>query len=182
MAAHQASSPTITAVRIPRGSAAPKERRHHQDGEQDVMRARFFEWRIKQYRPRNEFGSVGTYVAEVFKDSATVNSALRTLVKIARDHASKPTDADSLSLYAPHTCRFPFFFSCLCLSYPVSVIQSEVKICPSTTARLNYEILRFSCQGMITKGKKGKAWVPTPVPRAPRARLPSLDAFCNVPA
>ena len=32
-------------------------------------------------------------VAEVFKDSATVNSALRTLVKIARDHASKPTDS-----------------------------------------------------------------------------------------
>ena len=31
-------------------------------------------------------------VAEVFKDSATVNSALRTLVKIARDHASKPTN------------------------------------------------------------------------------------------
>lgn len=31
-------------------------------------------------------------VAEVFKDSATVNSALRTLVSIARKHASIQTE------------------------------------------------------------------------------------------
>lgn len=31
-------------------------------------------------------------VAEVFKDSATVNSALRTLVNIARKHASIQTE------------------------------------------------------------------------------------------
>ena len=30
-------------------------------------------------------------VAEVFKDSATVNSALRALAKIARTHTSTPT-------------------------------------------------------------------------------------------
>ena len=31
-------------------------------------------------------------VAEVFKDSATVNAALRALAKIARAHARPPTD------------------------------------------------------------------------------------------
>ena len=30
-------------------------------------------------------------VAAIFKDSATVNAALRTLVNVARDHASKRT-------------------------------------------------------------------------------------------
>ena len=69
-----------------------------QDGEQDVMRAEYdFSSGVRgkhhdAYRQGTNLVLLEPDVAEVFKDSATVNSALRTLVKIARDHASKPTN------------------------------------------------------------------------------------------
>ena len=68
-----------------------------QDNEQDVVRNEYdFSTGIRG--KHHEVYGQGTNlvllepdVAEVFKDSATVNSALRTLVNIARDHASKQT-------------------------------------------------------------------------------------------
>ncbi len=69
-----------------------------QDGEQDVTRTEYdFSSGVRgkhhdAYRQGTNLVLLEPDVAEVFKDSATVNSALRTLVKIARDHASKPTD------------------------------------------------------------------------------------------
>ena len=69
-----------------------------QDSDQDVMRADYdFSNGIRgkhheAYREGTNLVLLEPDVAEVFKDSATVNATLRTLVKIARDHASKPTD------------------------------------------------------------------------------------------
>ena len=68
-----------------------------QDNEQDVMRSEYdFSTGIRgkhheAYRQGTNLVLLEPDVAEVFKDSATVNSALRTLVNIARDHASKRT-------------------------------------------------------------------------------------------
>ena len=68
-----------------------------QDNEQDVMRTEY-DFSTGVRGKHHEAFHQGTNlvllepdVAEVFKDSATVNSALRTLVNIARDHASKRT-------------------------------------------------------------------------------------------
>ncbi len=69
-----------------------------QDSDQDVMRADYdFSNGIRgkhheAYRQGTNLVLLEPDVAEVFKDSATVNATLRTLVKIARDHVSKPTD------------------------------------------------------------------------------------------
>ena len=69
----------------------------NQDNEQDVMRTEYdFSTGIRgkhheAYRQGTNLVLLEPDVAEVFKDSATVNAALRTLVNIARDHVSKPT-------------------------------------------------------------------------------------------
>lgn len=66
-----------------------------QDNEQDVMRTEYdFTSGIRgkhheAYRQGTNLVLLEPDVAEVFKDSATVNAALRTLVNIARDHVSK---------------------------------------------------------------------------------------------
>ena len=66
-----------------------------QDGKQYVMRAEYnFSSGIRgkhheAYRQGTNLVPLEPDVAEVFKDATTVNSALRTLVKIAREHASK---------------------------------------------------------------------------------------------
>ena len=66
-----------------------------QDNEQDVMRTEYNFSRGSRgkhhetYRQGTNLVLLEPDVAEVFKDSATVNSALRTLVNIARNHASK---------------------------------------------------------------------------------------------
>ena len=66
-----------------------------QDNEQDVMRTEdnFSSGsrgkHHEAYRQGTNLVLLEPDVAEVFKDSATVNSALRTLVNIARDHAPK---------------------------------------------------------------------------------------------
>ena len=66
-----------------------------QDNEQGVMRTEYdFTNGIRgkhheAYRQGTNVVLLAPDVAEVFKDSATVNSALRTLVNVARDHASK---------------------------------------------------------------------------------------------
>ena len=68
------------------------------DSEHDVMRAAYdFSSGVRgkhyeAYRQGTNLVLLDPDVAAVFKDSATVNSALRTLVNIARDHASKQTD------------------------------------------------------------------------------------------
>lgn len=69
-----------------------------QDDEQDVMRNEYdFSSGVRGkhhevYRQGTNLILLEPDVAEVFKDSATVNFALRTLVNIARGHARKPTD------------------------------------------------------------------------------------------
>ncbi len=66
-----------------------------QEGEPDVMRAEYdFSSGVRgrhheAYRRGTNLVLLEPDVAAVFKDSATVNSALRTLVNIAREHASK---------------------------------------------------------------------------------------------
>ena len=66
-----------------------------QEGEPDVMRAEYdFSSGVlgrhhEAYRRGTNLVLLEPDVAAVFKDSATVNSALRTLVNIAREHASK---------------------------------------------------------------------------------------------
>ena len=66
-----------------------------QEGEPDVMRAEYdFSSGVQgkhheAYRHGTNLVLLEPDVAAVFKDSATVNSALRTLVNIAREHASK---------------------------------------------------------------------------------------------
>ena len=66
-----------------------------QDGELDVMRAEYdFSSGVRgkhheTYRQGTNLVLLEPDVAEVFKDSATVNSVLRTLAKIAREHAAK---------------------------------------------------------------------------------------------
>ena len=66
-----------------------------QEGEPDVMRAEYdFSSGVRgrhheAYRHGTNLVLLEPDVAAVFKDSATVNSALRTLVNIAREHASK---------------------------------------------------------------------------------------------
>ena len=68
-----------------------------QENKQDVMRTEYnFSTGIRgkhheAFRQGTNLVLLEPDVAEVFKDSATVNAALRTLVNIARDHASKPT-------------------------------------------------------------------------------------------
>ena len=67
----------------------------NQNGEQDVMRAAYdFSSGVRgkhheAYRHGTNLVLLEPDVAAVFKDSATVNSVLRTLAKIAREHASK---------------------------------------------------------------------------------------------
>lgn len=66
-----------------------------QEGERDLMRTEYdFSSGVRgkhheAYRQGTNLVLLEPDVAAVFKDSATVNSALRTLVKIAREHASK---------------------------------------------------------------------------------------------
>lgn len=70
----------------------------NQEGEQATMRAEYdFSGGVRgkhyeAYRQGTNLVLLEPDVAKVFKDSATVNSALRTLVKIARKHVSKQTE------------------------------------------------------------------------------------------
>ena len=67
-----------------------------QRNERDTMRAEYdFSSGVRgkhfeAYRRGTNVVLLEPDVAEVFKDSATVNSALRVLAKIARAHASTP--------------------------------------------------------------------------------------------
>ncbi len=67
-----------------------------QRNEQDTMRAEYdFSSGVRSkhfeaYRRGTNVVLLEPDVAEVFKDSATVNSVLRVLAKIARAHASTP--------------------------------------------------------------------------------------------
>ena len=70
----------------------------NQEDEQATMRAEYdFSGGVRgkhdeAYRQGTNMVLLEPDVAEVFKDSATVNSALRTLVNIARKHASIQTE------------------------------------------------------------------------------------------
>lgn len=70
----------------------------NQEGEPDIMRAEYdFSSGVRgkhheAYRQGTNLVLLEPDVAAVFKDSATVNSALRALVNIAREHASKQPD------------------------------------------------------------------------------------------
>ena len=70
----------------------------NQEDEQATMRAEYdFSGGVRgkhdeAYRQGTNLVLLEPDVAEVFKDSATVNSALRTLVNIARKHVSIQTE------------------------------------------------------------------------------------------
>ena len=70
-----------------------------QEDEQDTMREEYdFSCGVrgkhyKAYRQGTNLVRLDPDVAKIFKDAATVNSALRMLAKIAQEHVSKRADA-----------------------------------------------------------------------------------------
>jgi hypothetical protein len=70
-----------------------------QEDEQDTMREEYdFAGGVRgkhsqAYRQGTNLVRLDPDVAKVFKDAATVNSALRMLAKIAQDHVSKQVEA-----------------------------------------------------------------------------------------